>query len=179
VTLDALDRVYSRALLRTRGPAAHLMVTALALVVLPTVAGLAPVAPLLVLALALGADGSVMVTLATIWGGFPAIAAMAGLPAAAALAVAGVELVRLRSRGIAWIALGLAVPLTLVAATAQVILTPCTGSITASIAVPMAIWSTLRAASAMSDLVVDTGFTASAADRDASERELAIKPRSR
>jgi len=104
---------------------------------------------------------------------------MAGLPAAAAFAVAGVELVRLRSRGLAWVALGLAVPLTLVAATAQVILTPCTGSITAMIAVPMAIWSTLRAASAMSDLVVDTGFTASAADRDASARELAIKPRSR
>lgn len=172
----ALDRVHARALLRARGPASHLMITALALVVLPTVAGLAPLVPLLLLALALGADSTVLYTLVTVWGGFPAIAAAGGLPAAGAFAVAGVELVRLRSRSVAWSALLLGLPLTLAAAGLQVILTPCTGSFTALIAIPMAAWSTIRAAAVMSELVVDAGFAASADDLDDAARELVLRP---
>lgn len=143
---------------QARGPAAWLYLAGLATVLLPLVAGLTPLLPAIVLSLAYGADLAVIASFAVMWGVLPLIAAFAGLPAGLCLVVAGLEIQRLRSRTLALVALLLAVPLGILAASLQLLLTPCTGLLTGLIVLASTLLAVIRGASALSELAIDAGF---------------------
>jgi len=159
-----------RAVARARAPAAWLYLAGLSTVLLPLVAGLAPLAPALVLAVAFGADAALVGSLAVLWGALPLVAAFAGVPTGLCLIVAGLEIQRLRSRGLALAALLLAVPLAVAAASAQLLLTPCTGLFTGLVVLALTLFAVVRGATALNDVVIDAGFRGSLRPRGSSGR---------
>ncbi len=170
---EAIASLHARAIVRARRPGAHLLIAGLTLLLLPTIAGFAPLIPALVVAVAMGAPQDVLVGMLTFWGAMPAIVAAAGVPSGLAFVVAGLEVLRLRDKTRAWIALALALPLALAAATLQIVLTPCTGLLTAALVVTVALWATIRGAAALNDLVLDLGFEADPAEIEQARAALA------
>lgn len=170
---DAIATLHARAIVRARGPGAHLLIAGMTMLLLPTIAGFAPLLPALGFAVAMGAQQDVLLGMLTFWGAMPALVAVAGLPSGLAFVIAGLEVLRLRDKGRAWVALAVALPLALAAATLQIVLTPCTGLLTATLVVTVALWATIRGASALNDLVVDLGFEADPADIEQARATLA------
>lgn len=154
----------SRASLRARAarlarePSVVLLLAAVAVLLVPLVSGLAPLAPSVAFVFVIGGDLEMVYGLLIVWGALPLITVVSGLPGAAGLALAAVEIHRVRSRWRAWLGLGCALPLVVASAAVQVLLTPCTGIASGLFCTLVVLFAVIRGAMAMNDLVLDVGF---------------------
>ncbi|TVQ90116.1 MAG: hypothetical protein EA397_14295 [Deltaproteobacteria bacterium] len=145
---------------------AFLLFSGFFVVLVPLLAGVLPLIPVTIILLASGAGLDALAGVLVFWGAAPLIASMSGLPAALCLLVAGLELYRLRHRGLAWAGLALAAPLGLVAGALQILLTPCTGIPTAVMSLALICAALIYALSVMNRLHTWVGFDAYRALRD-------------
>lgn len=135
-----------------------LLLAAVTVLLVPLVSGLAPLVPSVALAFAMGGDLEMVYGLLIVWGALPLVTVVSGLPSAAGLALAAVEIHRVRSRWRAWLGLACALPLVLASASVQVVLTPCTGIASGLFCTLVVLFAVIRGAMAMNDLVLDVGF---------------------